>query len=70
MLLSPVIGWLKDEGQHGQKPKKFCDMFSKISIVNIFTSKPNIEKNIKMVLRDGLCYNFKTNRLFLGAANF
>ncbi len=45
-------------------------MFSKISIVNIFTSKPNIEKNIKMVLRDGLCYNFKTNRLFLGAANF
>jgi hypothetical protein len=47
ILLSRALGGLRDEGRHGQKTKKFLEIFFKISIINISASKPNIFKNIK-----------------------
>jgi hypothetical protein len=42
ILLSRALGGLRDEGRHGQKTKKFLEIFFKISIINISASKPNI----------------------------
>jgi hypothetical protein len=42
ILLSRALGGLRDEGRHGQKTKKFFEIFFKISIINISASKPNI----------------------------
>jgi hypothetical protein len=42
MLLFPALGGLRDEGWHGQKTKKFFEIFFKILIINISASKPNI----------------------------
>jgi hypothetical protein len=38
MLLFPALGGLRDEGRHGQKTKKFWEIFFKISIINISAS--------------------------------
>jgi hypothetical protein len=47
ILISRALGGLRDKGRHGQKKKKFLEIFFKISIINISASKPNILKTLK-----------------------
>jgi hypothetical protein len=47
ILLSRALGGLRDEGRHGQKTKKFFEIFFKISIIDISACKPNIKKTLK-----------------------
>jgi hypothetical protein len=65
ILLSRALGGLRDKGRHGQKTKKFLEIFFKISIINISASKPNILKTLKWFEET---HHFKPIGLFLGAA--